>query len=189
MAMRRSGNKWCEAHRVLTNAPKINKYNGIISCALSDSRVLIGQWYSKYLELFRVESGPHISFLYRITITKQYTWFSAKFGSDTLVAMSYNSENLVRVHILHSDRLRELARITIQCPSKLLWLADRLLATEWKVQLHSVIELELSGTQIKRRSELISQNEGIRVWSWCAVGDGFTVFDWNSKDILHYKIQ
>ena len=85
---------------------------GWIICALSDSRVLIGEYDSTYMELFRVESGPRIARVHRIHVPEQYNWFSATCGSDTLVAMSYDDKS-VRVHRLRGDRLEELARIQL----------------------------------------------------------------------------
>ena len=47
VALSRNGSEWRE-----------QTDGGVISCALNDSRVLIGRWKSTYMELFRVESGP-----------------------------------------------------------------------------------------------------------------------------------
>lgn len=85
VALRRSENVWREAQRVQTERM------GWISCALSDSRVLIGQCKSTSLELFLVKSGLCIERLNRIQISKQYDWFTANCGSESLVAMSYEN--------------------------------------------------------------------------------------------------
>ena len=86
-------------------------------------RLLIGQYYSTDMELFRVESGPPIARVHRIHVPEWYKWFSATCGIDTLVAMSYpkdsfspNSNNSVRVHRLLGDRLDELACIQLKHP-------------------------------------------------------------------------
>ena len=184
VALSRNGSEWRETQRVQTDGM------GLISCALSDSRVLIGQYFSTYMELFRVESGPRIARVHRIHVPEEYHWFSATCGSDTLVAMSYtkkswlpNSDNSVRVHRLRGDRLEELARIQLKSPKYLLWLADRLLVDE----SNSVIELEVSDTRLQRRRELIATSENINVFRLCAVNDGVAIFDFKSKDILHYS--
>ena len=76
LALSRNGNDWRETHRVQTDGI------GHISCALSDSRVLIGEWNSMYMELFRVERklfrSPRIAHLQRIhelEINFPYNWF------------------------------------------------------------------------------------------------------------------
>ena len=184
VALSRNGSEWREAQRVQTDG------GGMISCALSDSRVLIGEFDSTYMELFRVESGPRIEHVHRIHVPEQYWWFSAKCGSDTLVAMTYQSPNQsVRVHRLRGDRLEELARIQLKCPTNLLWLSDRLLVTDTDVQMksHAVIELEMSDMRLERRRELIATSENIFVSSLCAVNNGLAIFDYKSNDILHYS--
>ena len=182
VALSRNGSEWREAQRVQTDRI------GRISCALSDSRVLIGN--STYMELFRVESGPHIARVHHIHVPEQYKWFSATCGSDTLVAMTYPTpDQSVRVHRLRGDRLEELARIQLRVPYRLLWLADQLLVADFdeNKNSHAVIELEVSDTRLERRRELIAISENICIRSWSAVEDGFANFDWNSKNILYYS--
>ena len=83
VALSRNGSEWREAQRVKTDG------TGHISCALSDSRVLIGDsTVSTYMELFRLESGSRIARLHCIHVPEKYNWFSATCGSDTLVAMT-----------------------------------------------------------------------------------------------------
>ena len=152
---------------------------------------------SKYLELLRVdvavgvESGARVASVDRLDVTEQYYWFSATCGSDTLVAMSYETDQSVRVYRLRGDRrLEPLARTQLQAPHHLLWRADRLLVAEWneETKSHAVAEFEVSGARIERRRQLIAADERIRVSSWCAVDDGVAIFDWNSKDLLlHYQ--
>ena len=182
VALSRNDSEWREAQRVQTDG------SGNISCALSDSRVLIGQWNSTYMELFRVESGPRIERVHRIHVPEEYKWFSATCGSDTLVAMSY-ADKSVRVHRLRGDRLEELARIQLKAPNRLLWLADRLIVADSDEKSHAVIELEVSDTRLERRRELIATSENIHVSSLCAVIDGLAICDYTgiSKDILHYS--
>ena len=183
VALSRNGSEWREAHRVQTGE------SGTISCALSDSRVLISQLSFKYMELFRVESGPRIARVHRIHVPEKYRWFSATCGSDTLVAMSYKNDKSVRVHRLRGDRLEELARIQLKDPTRLLWLADRLLVADFDSEKnsHAVIELEVIDTRLERRRELIATSDNIDVYRMCAVNDGLAIFDKNSKDILHYS--
>ena len=181
VALSRNGSEWREAHRVQIDG------EGWISCALSDSRVLIGEWSSSYMELFRMESGPRIARLHSIHMPEEYWWFSATCGSDTLVAMSYLlRDNSVLVHRLRGDRLEELARIQLKEPQLLLWLADRLLVADFdeNKNSHAVIELEVSDTRLE---QLIATSDNIYVRSLCAVNDGLEIFDNNSKNILHYS--
>ena len=183
VALSRNGSEWREAQRVQTDG------TGEISCALSDSRVLIGNnAVTPYMELFRVESGPRIARVHRIHLPEEYYSFSATCGSDTLVAMSFY-DNSVRVHRLRGDRLQELARIQLKSPIHLLWLADRLLVADYdmKKNSHAVIELEVSDTRLQRRRELIATSENIYVHRLCAMNDGVAIFDANSRDILHYS--
>ena len=183
VALSRNDSEWREAQRVQTDGM------GKISSALSDSRVLIGQWQSTYMELFRVESGPRIARVYRIHVPEEFRWFSATCGRDTLVAMSYPlRDKSVRVHRLRGDRLEELARIQLKKPYYLVWLADRLLVAEYDTEKksHAVIELEVSDTRLERRRELIATSENIIVHRLCAVNDGLAIFD-KHNDILHYS--
>ena len=181
VALSRNGSEWREAHRVQTDVL------GSISCALSDSRVLIGQYHFTDMELFRVESGPRIARVHRIHVPEKYHWFSATCGSDTLVAISYYNHS-VRVHRLRGDRLEELARIQLKKPKFLLWLADRLLVADYDEEKKSnaVIELEVSDTRLERRRKLIATSENINVNNWCAVNNGFAILDENEY-ILHYS--
>ena len=182
VTLSRNGSEWREAQRVQIDGI------GNISCALSDSRVLIGECINTYMELFRVESGPRIARVHRIHVRETFCGFSATCGSDTLVAMSYFDYS-VRLHRLRRDRLVELARIHLEAPNDLLWLADRLLVSKCDIekQLNAVIELEFSDTRLERRRELIATSEKISVGNWCAVNDRLAIFDSNSKDILYYS--
>ena len=184
LALSRNGSEWREAHRVQIDG------KGEICCALSDSQVLIGERSSKRMELFHVESGPLIACVHLIHVPDEYYSFSATDGSDTLVAMSYPyKDQSVRVHRLLGDRLEELARIQLNSPNDLLWLADRrLLVADFdrEKQSHAVIELEVSDTRLERRRELLATSENILVCRWCAVNDGLAIFD-KSKDILQYS--
>ena len=122
-----NGSEWREAQRVQTER------KGEICCALSDSRVLIGQYYSTNMEQFRVESGPRIVRVHLLHKLKKYYYFSAMYGSDTLVAMTYQSPDQsyydyksVHLHRLPGDRLEKFARIQLKEPCRLVLLADRL---------------------------------------------------------------
>ena len=147
------------------------------------------------MELFRVESGPRIARVHRIQVPETYWWFSATSGSDTLVAMCYldpeylYKDQSVRVHRLRGDQLEELVRIQLKFPNYLLWLADRLLVADFddENKSHAVIELKLSATRLEGRRELIATSENIYVKSLCAVNDGLAIFDYISKDILHFS--
>ena len=186
VALSRNRSEWREAHRVQTDVELV--FHGHISGPLSGSRVLIGEYSSKRMELFPVEIGPRIGHVHRINVPEKYFSFSATSGSDTLVAMCY-FDHSVRVHRLLGDELQELAHIQLKAPNNLLWLADRLLVADFDNHKNSlaVIELELSDTRLERRGELIAISEQIRVSSLCAVKDGLAIFDLNSRDILHYS--
>ena len=98
--LRREGSEWRETHRVRTTAGGV-----MMCCTLSDSRVLVGESNSKYMELFHVQSGARIAHVHRIDVSELYRRFSATSGSDTLVAMSYWEDETVRVNRLRDDRL------------------------------------------------------------------------------------
>ena len=145
-----------QRQRVARGAARADRQEGCISCAPSDSRVIIGGAYgSTYMELFRVESGPRIASVHLIHMRENYLWFSATCGSDTLVVMSYPyseiSDNSVRVHRLRGDRLEELAR-TWSFP---LNSCGSLMDSSWPIMTtrksHAVIELEVSDTRLERR--------------------------------------
>ena len=189
VALSRNGSEWRETHRLQIDEP------GVISCALSDSRVLIGKDVSMYMELFRVESGLRIARLHSIHVPKMYEWFSATSTRDTLVAMSYPKhdfnpygDNSMRLHRLRGDRLEKLALIQLKNPDRLLWFADRLLVADYDSEknAHAVIELEVSDTRLERRREAIATSEKISVQRLCAVNDELAIVDQNN-DILLYS--
>lgn len=73
-----------------------------------------------------------------------------------------------------------------------MWLNNSLLITasnynEQTQGAHAVKELEWNGTRFECRRELIASSENIRVLCMCSVEDGFTIFDSNSKELLHYS--
>ena len=177
--------EWREAQRVKTDR------EGQISCAINDSRVLIGESNSTYMELFRVESGQRIARVYRIHVPEKYYWFSATCGSDTLVAMSYPyPDQSVRVHRLRGDRLEKLPSIQLKQPAFLLWLADRLFVADFDKGKKSdaVIEFLVRDTRLECRRELIATSENIEVKRFGAVNDRLAIFDEHSSDILHYSL-
>ena len=183
VALSRKYSEWREAQRVQTDEM------GFISCALNDSQVLIGHELSLYMELFRVESAPRIARVHRIHVPEKYYWFSATCGSDTFVAMTYPSNQSVSVHRLRSNRLEELSRIQLKLPDRLLWLAERLLVADFDdvKQSHAIIVLEVSDTRLERRRKFIATSENIRVSRLCALKDGLAIFDYNTKDVLHFS--
>ena len=184
VALSRSGNEWRETHRLQTEG------TGWQCCELSDLRALVGGWEnSTHLELFRVQSGPRVELLHRILVAEEFRWFSATCGSDTLVAMSYVKDQSVRVYRLRGDRLEELARTQLKGPLRLLWLADRLLVSEWYevTKSNAVAELVLSGTRLERRRKLIASSTRVNIRRWTAVNNGLAIFEWNKKELLHYQ--
>ena len=186
VALSRNGSEWREAHRL-----KVDSFEWGISFALTDSQVLIGRMHSNFLEMFHVERGPlplHIARVCTIDVPEPYWWFSANCSSDTLVAITFRRDQSVRVHRLRGNRLEEFACVQLKNPYQLLWLADRLLVTEWIGDWDAVIEFEVIGSkQIQRRSELIDIGEHIKVARWCALNDGFAISDYNSRELLHYS--
>ena len=187
VALSRNGSEWRESQRLQIDGSR--ERSMIICCALSDSRVLINEFNSTYMELFRVESGMRIARIHHIHVPEEYHFLSATCASDTLVAMTNPyTDKSVRVHRLRGDQLEELARIQLKWPDRLFWLADRLLVTDFdREESHAVIELEVSDTRLERRRELIAASENIYAFRLCAVNDGLAIFDDNSKDILHYS--
>ena len=116
-ALSRNGSEWRVEQRVHTDKFGLL----LLSCALSDSRVLIGgiRYGTSYMEMFRVKrcSGARIKRVSCIVVPEEYYSFSAKCGSDPLVAMSYrNGDKSVRVHRLRGNQLEELAHIRLECP-------------------------------------------------------------------------
>lgn len=188
VALHRSGSEWRESHQLVNT--EASGSNPMISCALNNSKVLIGESDSKYMELFKVESGPKIVRFDRITLTEQYSRLSATTGSETLVALSYVHSNEVRVYRLLGTELKIQASAQVQNPRHVLWVADRLLIDEWhdESRSHSVYEMELSETQLVRKRELIPASEKVNVYSWCAVGDDLAIFEFVSKAISHYQL-
>ena len=178
--LRRAGSEWRETHRVHT------ALWGYICCALSDSRALVGAYNSTSMELFRVQSDARIAHVHRIDVSERYRWLAASSGSDTLVAMSFASDESVRVNRLRDERLEPLARIRLKKPDRLLWHADRLLVTESHERDNdTVTELEVSATGIERRRELIAHSEGIQLHRWCALPDGIIICDLSSGVLLN----
>ena len=135
-----------------------------------------------------MESGQRIASLHRIHVNEAFYWFSATSRSDTLVAMSYpeteyhpNADNSVRLHLLRGDRLEELTRIQLTNQYYLLWLADRLLVSNYD----EVIELEVIDTRLGRRRELIATSEYIHVSRLIAVNDELAIVDQNNNILLY----
>ena len=96
--LRRAGSEWRETHRVHSAQTGLV---AMMCCALSDSRALVGQYYSTSMELFHVQSDARIAHVHRIDVSERYLWLAASSGSDTLVAMSYLSpDESVRVNRL-----------------------------------------------------------------------------------------
>lgn len=193
VALSRSGSWWREAQRVEIETEVTEP---MISCALNDSRVLVGQYSAKYLELFRIENGPRIAHVQHIALSEEYTYFFAKetYESGVLVAMSYSHKNEVRVHRLSGDTLEEIARTRVKNPRELEWLSDRVIATELHQEVppngaNSVTELEVVDTQLDRSSQLFAPDEGFYVQRWCALNDGLAITNEYTKDILIYKFQ
>ena len=95
----------------------------------------------------------------------------------------------MRVHRLRSNQLEKLVRIQLKSPYYLLWLANRLIVADFDSENESnvVIELEVSDKRLERRRELIATSANINVMRLCAVNDGLAIFDYESKNILHYS--
>ena len=192
VALSRRGNEWRETPRVQTGGM------GHMCCALADSRVLVGELNSTYLEMFRVtylESGPRIAHVHRIRVPEEYSRFTAKIcNNEALIAMSFLESQTIRVHRLDGDQLVELSRIHVNNqPCDVLWLADRLLVTDWiqwnaDKQSHSVLELNWRDGQLERSRELIQYSDSINVWCWCAVDNGLAIYDENNKELVHYNL-
>ena len=185
VALSRCGGEgeWREAQRVNIGL------SASLSCALSDSRVPIGRLGSAYLELLRVQKGPQIARVHNISVTKEYLCFSATSDSadNTQVAMSYEKEQSVRVYRLVGDRLEEMGRIRLESPRLLLWVAARLFVS---APVYSVVvELELKGSRLERRCQLIgSTGNIIIVHKWCALDEGLVVYNDSSKELIHYSL-
>ena len=176
----RSSDEWQEADDELI---------GSICCAVSDSRMLVGTSNDSYMELFRVESGPRVTLLHRINVPEIYYDFSVSGSGEELVAVLY--KNSVCVNRLCHNRLEEISRIQLSSRN-LLWLGDRLLVTE-HIDSHDddsdvVVELEVRGTRLERRRELLDLNYA-RIYfnCWCAVGNELAIFDDNMQALVLYS--
>ena len=185
VVLSRSRSKWHEAYRLQTEQLPT------LSCALSDSRVLIGNNDSEYLQLIHVQSGPLIAHEQRILVPEKYRYFSATCGSggDKHVAMSYADES-VRVHRLVGDKLEEMARIRLEIPYLLLWVAARLFVSV--LDGSGVVELKLNDKRLECLDVLIAATDKIRVWTWCASDDGLIFCNSNNDDLdelLHYTLK
>ena len=180
VALSRRGNEWRETPCVQTERV------GLMCCALADSRVLVGEWRSKYLEMFRVENGPRIAHVHRISVPEEYKRFTAICINEVLIAMSFEKSQTIRVHRLDCDKLVELSRIQVNQPCDVLWLADRFFVTEWNAdqKSHSVLELKLRDGLLEQSRELIHNSDSINVFQWCAVNNGLAIYDDNKKELL-----
>ena len=170
---------------------------GSICCAVSDSRLLIGSKKVTYMELFRVESGPRVTLLNRIDVPEIYFDFSVSSSSgEELVAVFYKDS--VCVNRLCRDRLEEISRIQLNywrsshASGNVLWLGARLLVTENidsdDDDLHFVVELEMKGTRLERRRELLDLNYArIYFHCWCAVGNELAIYDGNMNDLVLFS--
>ena len=172
----RNGKEWTEAQRLQTEE------TGWMCSSVDKSRVLIGGHNSTYLELLLVDSGHCITLVNRIYLKDRYKWFSAQTVGTALVALSCDDQS-VRVNRLNGTQLDELARIKLNKPLQLLWLADRLLVTENNSK--TVIWLEVGDSLTTHRCELIAESE-IEIASWCAVDEGMVIFDYKPKTLLYF---
>lgn len=187
IVLQRNGDNWSERARTGSDIEQT------ISCALNDSRVLIGHYDSNYIELFRLnEDNPVIERVQSFSKELKYASFSAKsFDRDTLVAMSYKSPDKVCVKQLRDNKLEMLAEIELNKPRYLLWIDKRLLATE--DNSYSVSELLVPfgsnlNWKLERRYKPIRLPEGI-ILAGCAVENGFAIHDFNSRNILNYELR
>lgn len=131
-------------------------------------------------------SGPCIAHEHCISVSKMYRCVSATcLGSDTLVAMSY-FDHSVRVHRLVGDELEEMTRVQLEKPHLLVWVAARLLVSTCDSK--GVDELEVMGTRLERRGQLVAETDDFRVDSWCALDCGLVVYN-PSFELLHYLLE
>ena len=186
---RRGGDgEWRETQRVKT------AQLATLSCELSDARVLLGADGSAYLELFRMQtarglftSGPRIAHEHFIRVSETYRCVSATcIGIDTLVAISYVDQS-VRVHRLVGDELEEITRVRLERPHLIVWIATRLLVSTSDSK--GVVELEVMGTQLEHRGQLIAETSNFRVDSWCVLDYGLVVYNSSSFELLDYLLK
>ena len=198
VALSRNGHEWRETHRVRNylsyrDALRVKTHvNGVAAsrkcCAFGQSQVLVGEYHSSSLELFRLKNASRIELLHRIRVPLNYSDFATKRGSDTLVATCSTNDNSVHVHRMSGDKLEELALIRLERPSKLLWLPERLLVVEARgPNSDTVTELEVAGTHIQRSRQLLLGICRNVLSSWCAVGNGLAISARPSHELLHYS--
>ena len=185
--------EWQEADRLKiidedTSTPDYNNfYKEPICYVMNDSRVLFGRSQFTYMKLFCVESGSHIKFVNLFNVHEIYYNFSVSGSGHELVAVSYKDS--MRVNRLCGDRLEEISRIQFS-PSKLLWLADRLLVKEYQssTKLNVVVELKVIGSRLERRRELLDLDYArINLHCWCPVGNELAIFDSNKQDLMLFS--
>ena len=100
----RRGNEWCDALRVQIEALK---FRDLFFESLADSRMVVGQYPSNYLEMFRVESDLCIAHVHRIRVPEEFTTLTANCDNEILIAMSYANDKTFLVNQLN-DRFRPL---------------------------------------------------------------------------------
>ena len=172
LALNRNGDEWGVEDRV--ELYSIGSLALLKCCPLGATHIIAGQHYSFSLELYRINSQSRIEHLHRFLMPSFYFDFATRPGSGEFVATCFGHS--VLVHRVSGDRLEAIARTQLDRPSKLLWLPERLLVSVIREKnSDSVIELDVVGTHIQRRSQIIFEIDLTVLSCWCAVGDGLAL--------------
>lgn len=187
-AYSRKGDDWLEEQRIET----VSRATWCLP--LIGSRVLIAGYTEKPMELYRVDLQPGQRITRVGTIKKPERFHrlsvSEDFDGDPLLAMICDKS--VLVYRLIGERLEKVTQKHFEEPWNVLWLADHLLVEDIHYKdgqsVHNIVQLELKGTQLIRRRELISAKDEVQVGGWCVVNNGLAIYDFKSKNILFYSI-
>lgn len=182
VSMTRSGDGWREALRVKTDDDA-----GYRCFTLSDSRVLVGGHYSSKCVLYRIVNGSQISQIATITAPVKYEKMAAAFINEEIVAMICKDDSLRTYRLDERNQLVEIGRIQLKNPADLMWFSGRLLVAESNevTKSYSISEFAVSGSNLERRRQLT--NSCIDMKGWCAVDNGFVIFNYESRELMHYS--
>ena len=185
VALSREGSEWREAQRVRIDG------DGHMCCALSDSRVLVGEWDSTYMELFRVESGPIlIARLCRIDVPKKYRQFQrderqrhARGDVTTRLTSRCGCFDCAARARSRNSRASSWSSLRHFCGSMIDCSSPNGTATSNRTPSQSS-KWAARDSNAAANSSIAAR---INVLSWCAVDDGLAIFDANSRDLLVYS--
>ena len=154
-----------------------------MSCALSDSRTLVGAYNITNMELFRVQlqSGARIARVYRMHLSEELMYsISARRVAVTRLkrCATRRKSQCEWIDCATTDSRNSRAG---GCRTPFDSCGSRFDSSS----LRDVVIIHVDGPASRR--ELIAQSEGIPVDSWCALPDGLAICD--SGALLLYDLQ